>query len=482
MSENSPSFKPTSSDEQSSRLEAYAQAALESNLVAGGGRLLRHNLGRSLGDGACFGAMVGIGETFLPAFALAVGLGETSAGLIASLPVAVGGVMQLASLQMMRWVGTQQRWVVLCATVQALSFLPLIAFAWSGDISFAVLLMIAAAYWAAGLASGPAWNTWMESIVPPGVRAKYFATRTRFQQVMTFTGMVAGGILLQVAQDEDRRLIGFVALFCAASGFRLASVFFLATHRPDGRWQSPRRTQAVKASEHDDRAGARLLLYLVVVQGAVQISGPFFAPYMLTELQFGYITYVYLLAVAFLFRIGALASWSLVAKRFGAATLMWIGAWTLIPIASLWIVSQNVVWLTLVQALSGVAWAAYELGFFLLFFETLPHARRTKMLTFYNLGNSLAMLAGSAVGALLLNFLDYGPNAYYALFGISTVGRLAAILLLWRVKLKPVPIHYVAIRVLGIRPATAALDVPVLPSMDEGEETAEHVAQSLCDS
>lgn len=51
----------------------------------------------SLGDAGCYGAMIGCGETYLPAFALALGLGETSAGLVASLPLLAGGIMQLLS-------------------------------------------------------------------------------------------------------------------------------------------------------------------------------------------------------------------------------------------------------------------------------------------------------------------------------------------------------------------------------------------------
>ncbi len=42
-------------------------------------RHLHRNLAVSTADAATFGVMVGIGETFLPAFALAVGLGEVMA-------------------------------------------------------------------------------------------------------------------------------------------------------------------------------------------------------------------------------------------------------------------------------------------------------------------------------------------------------------------------------------------------------------------
>ena len=114
-----------------------------------------------------------------------------------------------------------------------------------------------------------------------------------------------------------------------------------------------------------------------------------------------------------------------------------------------------------------MAWAAYELGFFLLFFETLPRASRVKMLTFYNLGNSLALLGGAVIGAVVLYALKYQTSAYLVLFGTSSMGRLLAIGLLFRVSLQPVAFRSLAIRVLGIRPATAALDVPILSSIED---------------
>ncbi len=435
-------------------------------------RDVRHNLGRSMGDAASFGAMVGLGETYLPAFALAVGMGETSAGLVASLPVVAGGIMQLVSLRAMRYVGSEQRWVVLCATIQALSLVPLVLAALSGSISMPGLMLIASVYWAAGLASGPAWNTWMESIVPAAIRARYFSRRARLQQSATLIALLASGIFLQTAQSGGWALRGFAALFCAAAVARLISVSCLASHRTDpllaNRLQS-RLNQPF--SGHVSRSGRRLLVYLVAVQACVQISGPFFAPFMLKQLGFSYLQFVFLLAVAFVARIIAVTKWTTVAHRCGAPTLLWLGAIGLVPLPALWVVSSSIWWLALVQTFSGISWAAYELGFFLLFFETLPAQRRTKMLTYYNFGNTVAMFTGASVGALLLNFLGCTQQAYFAVFVVSTVGRACALGLLLRTNLKPVPIRALAVRVLGVRAATGTLDVPVLSSMDAAPES-----------
>ena len=128
--------------------------------------LLRRDLRASLSDGAGYGGMVGFGEIYFSAFALAIGLGELMAGLVASLPLLAGGILQTISPLAIRWLGSHKRWVVCCAAMQSLTFVPLIVAACRGHLSGIGLLWIAAVYWAAGLATGPAWNTWIGTIVP----------------------------------------------------------------------------------------------------------------------------------------------------------------------------------------------------------------------------------------------------------------------------------------------------------------------------
>ena len=48
-------------------------------------------------DAAAYSVMVGCGETYLPAFALALGLGPIVAGMVASVPLLVGATVQLAA-------------------------------------------------------------------------------------------------------------------------------------------------------------------------------------------------------------------------------------------------------------------------------------------------------------------------------------------------------------------------------------------------
>ncbi len=360
---------------------------------------------------------------------------------------------------------------MICASVQALSLVPLVLAALAGSISMPALLLIASVYWASGLASGPAWNAWMDSIVPVSVRARYLSRRSKLQQTTTLIAMLASGLLLQATEASGMVLIGFAVLFATAVLARFVSVACLATHETDYRLAA-RTTNRLRQGDSGSvsRSGRRLLVYLVVVQACVQFSGPFFAPFMLKQLGFSYFQFVFLMAVAFLSRIFAITQWTTVASRFGAPTLLWVGGIGLVPISALWIVSGNLWWLVLAQVASGIAWAAYELGFFLLFFETIPADRRIRMLTFYNVGNAVAMFGGASLGAIMLNYLGCTHRAYFVLFGISSMGRALALGLLLRADLKPVPIRAIVVRVLGVRAATATLDVPVLSSMPQAAE------------
>ncbi len=442
----------------------------------------RSNLRASTGDGAAFGIMVGMGETYFGAFALAIGLGEVAAGLISSLPMLSGGLLQLVSLRAVKWIGSEKRWVLVCATIQGLAFVPLAIAGLAGTITLPAMLAIASIYWAAGLATGPAWNTWMQTIVPARLRAKYFASRTRTSQLMTLVAFLSGGLFLQWSHGSNSELTAFAILFSIAATFRLVSVACLSRHHSlldrdstvDAVTQAKTR-QSIQGSGSPasitflPRTGRRLLVYLVAMQGMVQISGPFFAPFMLEELHYTYAEFAALIGVAFAAKVIAFSFWARVARTQGAGWLLWIGGVGIAPIAMLWVFSQHFLWLVLVQCISGTLWAAYELGFFLLFFETLPIRKRTRMLTIYNFGNTAAWCLGSLIGAGILSYYGATHNAYLTLFALSSVGRTIAIILLVRtlppkVQL-PTPVRNIGLRVLGLRVGSGGMDVPILPSI-----------------
>jgi MFS family permease len=390
---------------------------------------LRRDLRAIVGDGVAFSVMVGAGESYIPAFALAAGLGEISAGLVATLPMLVGAAFQLVTPAAVRWLGSQRRWVVVCASAQAASFAPLVIAALAGHLSHAVLFGSAAVYWGFGMATGPAWSAWVTRIVPRSIRSRFFAARARWAQAAVLLGLAVGGVVLQRGAERERPLAAFAALFGVALLARGVSARFLARQsEPDGApLDGARISLPAFRSTFRDPAHGRLLRYLIWIQFGVHFAGPYFAPFMLGPLRLSYGQYAVLTGVAFVARIVALPALGTIAHRAGVRRLLWLGSLGIVPLPSLWLVSQAFAWLLFVQIVAGVAWAAYELATLLAFFDDIPERQRTHVLSMFNLANALAVVLGSGCGALL--FWAFGPElrGYAVLFLVSSSLRGAGL-------------------------------------------------------
>jgi hypothetical protein len=466
-----------------SSTSAYAlQLVVEESPFTADARPVRQDLLAGHLEAASYGGMVGFGETFLPAFALAAGVGEVAAGLVTAVPMLAGGLMQLVSPTGIRALGSNRKWVVSCAAVQGLSFLPLVLFALRGEVSTVAMFLIVSLYWAAGLATGPAWNTWMGTIVPRLIRARYFACRTRLSQAVVLTGFLAGGGALHWASQHGEALTIFAALFAAAGLFRLASATCMSCQSEpvSGRTSGKPFSIATIGRQFREGRGGPLLMYLVVVQGAVQFSGPYFTPFMFQKLHLSYVQYALLIAVSYLARIVSLPLWGHLAHRVGANRLLWLGGIGIVPISAMWLASKDFFWLMFIQLVGGAAWAAYELAFQLLFFESIPKDERTGVLTLYNLVNTAAWVSGSLLGGLVLQALGAGHAAYLTLFGLSTVGRAFALLLLPRVAAKSTETATVTVRTLRPVHTAGAIDAPILStvaadSLAKKHEEEQHV-------
>lgn len=397
---------------------------------------LRANLKRSVLDGGYYGWMVGIGESYIPAFALAIGLGEVASGLIVGIPMVVGGMVQLISPKAIQYCGSYRRWIVLASACQAIAFLPLIVAATMGTMEPWILFLIVSCYWASGMAAGPAWNAWISNVVPNSIRPRYFARRTRLIQLATFCGFLFGGFVLYVAYRSEAVLLGFATLFLMAALARAISALYLAQHQV----VDPHPiagSQKVAVDEPLSVIGRRLVVYLVCMQVFVQCSGPYFVPYMLKKLQFSYEEFVFLTGVALVSKGLSMPLWGSIASRRGGRFLLGVGGVSIIPLASMWTLSDSVTWLAIVQATSGATWAAYELGFFLIFLNHVPQAQRAKLMTTYNFANSWAWFVGSIIGGWILSQSQASYGAYHLVFWFSSLGRLACLFLLWRVQTTP---------------------------------------------
>lgn len=366
----------------------------------------RRNLRLSTRDGGWYSVMWGLGEANITAFGVALGLSSVLVGLLDTVPKLLGSIIQTVSPRAVVRLGSLKRWIVLTASVQAFVLFPLAIGALLGGMPFALLLAVATMYWAASWACGNTWTTFISSLVPRQVRPAFFAQRNRWLNVVIVTATLLSGWLLAGGRSCGRELLTFAALFAVAGLARAISAMTLNRHTE--REAMPQSHRSVSMRELIGRyrhgPGGRLLAYRLGVELAIQVSTPFMVPYFLQErgLRDDYTLFGVMIAVPILAKALALPVCGRYAKNHGARALLRLGGLAIVPVPLLWLADTSVAFMLLVQMITGVALAAYELSSLLMIFETVPEGERTSVLSKYNVAQFTATLVGSLIGAALL--------------------------------------------------------------------------------
>lgn len=395
---------------------------------------LRRDLRLSLLDGAAYNVMMAMGENLFPAFVLALGLSEIDAGLVAAVPLLLGCLLQLVTPYAVRRCGSYRMWTAFAAGVQALSLVPLAVGAFQGSMSRWAVFAVVALYFAGDRAAAPSWVTWIGWLVPQTMRTRYFARRSWICYGALLVAMFFAGVALRRGEAGGRVLLAFGGIFLAAFAARaLSTAALLGQSEPRPVPSLPRIVSWRELfSRIRLRGDGRLLLYLVLVQMATFTAVPYLAPYLLEKLRFDYGRYMILLAAPFLARMAAFPWSGRIAHRFGPRALLWIGGVCVVPIPAGWGLAQGFLPLLIVQVLGGMAWAAWELAAFLLFFETLAEEERTSLLTAYYLLLAVVTVGGGTLGAIWLSHGGETLEAYRWLFLLSVPLRAATLLFLPR--------------------------------------------------
>jgi len=383
----------------------------------------RKSLRYALWDTFFFSLMVGAGETYLPAYALSVGMSEWLTGLFATVPLMSGALIQLISPWALYYVGSVKKWVVGSGFIQAVSYLPLFYFSIFPTDNFIWLFLIAAFYWGAGFASGPMWNYWMGQLVPDKEAAHFFALRHKIGQIGILIGLVGGGLALHFKLQVGPLTSVFSTLFLIAFFSRAASSFFLSMkrewrktpeHKPDIRevmtlWKNP---------DYRSFFGFLFLFHVVIFT-----SGPFVTPYFLEKLQLNYNGYMLSLAALLLAKIAVLPLVGPLMRKYGVKRVFFWGALGIAPVPALWPLSNELWFVMCLQAVSGAFWGLFEVALTVTFFNQIHPKQKILILTVYNFFNASAVIIGSLIGGHILKYFNASYGSYALIFVLGATLR-----------------------------------------------------------
>ncbi len=402
-------------------------------------------------EGSAYSVMAGLGEASFPAYVLALGHSQVSAGLVTTLPLFLGSLLQNLCPPLLKRVGSLRRWMVGAVLLQGFFLLALAG----ASSSLALIFLAISLYWAANWACGPAFNTWVETLVPRGVRPNYFARRTALCKLVEFSCMLAAGWILTRGKASGHVIETFMLLFVLAGLARLTSAFFVS-QQTDARLPQGFRVLSFRQAYQVVHASpqARALFYLLGAQFSLQMAVPLVSPFLLAVHKLEYLPYMAVVSTLVASRIVALRFLGTQVRRIGPRKMFWLSGAGLVPVPLLWLmIGPHVALMVLLQAYTGFLMAAYDLAVMMTYMEAIPAAERTSVLTRFSVVQTLAMLGGSGVGSLVLLTVGSTYAGYAVAFGLSVVARIAALKVL---ELVPVQAPRVEFLAIPPRPKTEA--------------------------
>lgn len=370
--------------------------------------------------------MVGLGESYFGAFAVASGFSELVAGLASTLPLIGGALLQLFTPHGVRFLGSYRRWVVAGAAFQGLSFLPFAYCAYQGSISEWFFFFVATFYWAFAMGVGPAWSAWLHSLVPSRMRTRFFSRRNFLSHFATLFALILSGVALEFGKKGGHALTVFALLFAISSFLRLTSSYFLSRQTEEKGSVEQLKIIPLKSVWRNflhERYG-KILFFVLFFKMAVYFSAPFFTPFMLADLKMSYWVYMMILAASLIGKMTIMQVIARYAKRIQSDRLLLFSSWGIVLIPLFWTFSSKSFYLIPLEVCSGMLWGCFELSLFLTIFNHIPEEEQTSVLTSFNFLHMIAIIAGTTLGAWTFESLDQGTQRYYIVFAVSAALRL----------------------------------------------------------
>ncbi len=391
--------------------------------------LVKKSLKYSIIDGSFAASMIGFGESFIPAYAVFLMASNIELGLLTSVPLLLGSLVQLFSHSLLRALRSRKKVVSTMALLQGLMYLPIGAVFFLGEQKVRYLIIFSCIYWIFGMVLSPAWNSWMGDLVSENERGAYFGRRNKITGSASFFSYLAAGYILHLcAPGTTFEYMGFVTIFLIALSSRIFSYIFL-TKKYEPYYEAPPRPEFTFRDflrEARFRNHGRFVLYLSFMNFSVYMAAPFFVPYMLRDLHMDYLSFTIVNAAAIIAKFIAMPVWGKASDQFGTKKVLALTGYLMPCISVLWVISGNFYYLIAIQIYAGFVWAGFELSAFNFVLDTTTPQKRATAVAYYNALNGIGIFAGSLAGAFLVKYNELFRSKYFLVFILSMVLRYIA--------------------------------------------------------
>ena len=376
----------------------------------------------SILDGSAYSAMLGLTQDYIAPFALALKATTAQIGLLASVPNLAMALSQLTAPHLAEKAGSRKGLILPVVFMHALIWVPilLLPYMFPGQKIWWLIGFVTLSTVFASLGT-PAWGSMMADLIPQWMRGRFFGFRGKICGLATLVFFFIGGAILHFSAQNV--FIGFSIIFGIAALFRLVSWYFLSRmYEPPLHSVKEHHSLLHLVRNMGSSNLGRFTVYVSLMNFSVFLAAPFFAVYMLRDLNFDYMIYVAIIATATLTNLMFLTYWGRRADRAGNIKVLMVTS-ILVPLVPvLWIASHQLYYLILVQILSGFAWAGFTLASTNFVYDASAPENRTRCIALFNAMNGSAICLGALLGGFLAPHLP--PVLGYNLLTLFLIAGL----------------------------------------------------------
>jgi hypothetical protein len=361
-----------------------------------------------------YALMVGTAESFALFVSVKKGLSPMETAAVSTFPLLMGAFSQWVLPRILSE-KTSRFGILGGMALQLVGILGLFWIAQKDSPSFPILFASLSCYWVGGMSITPLWMEWASSFVPPVYFREFLSQRTGFVNFTTLIFYLGTALALthfSFLSSSFIFLLGFLG--------RLVSFFvhcYLTFHL------SPTYSYTKKPETLPSEPGASpmpslglFILWTALFKWAVYIGAPFFLPYMLEELKLSILDYALLTGTSLFSRSIFSVFWG----RLGVGRApFWILPFTgffisLIPL--LWCVSRNIFYLGVLEFISGMFWAGFELACLLMIQNSVGEKKRQYFGKHMAIMNTFAVIGSYGGGLLVKTGLGYHKLFLFSFF------------------------------------------------------------------
>ncbi len=389
---------------------------------------LERNQRLTIAEESLNAASTGLTANFITPFALALGSSSTLIAAITTLPSLIAAFAQLGVQRARSWFATRRRHMFVFSLLQAIMWLPLLAVPALAHPGL-WLLGIVTLNTVFGFLVNPVLSGFTADIVPDEQRGRFFGLRNTLTGISTFLTTLLAGFVLALTTRSP--LSGFAILFSLAFAARAASAYLFT--RMGAPPEAPADGATPEPHEllmHANRTPlGKFTLFLTLFLIAVNIASPFFSVYELSVLGFSYAQYTAIMCMGLVTGFVTMSLWGRYVDRIGSRTVL-VTCGLLTPVIPLvWAMTSDFRILLATEALSGIAWAGFNLSVTTYLIDATERRERTRQVAEYTVLVQIAVFAGAMAGGGLLG--HYGKDAaqsFVNLFFLSAALRFIVVL------------------------------------------------------